>query len=200
MEGARTPAGAETVINAGTHPAVREIPAHGGRAEMMIVKYIVGTLDRLGLLRRDLDYHLLRAAMVIIFAWFGWDKWHADEIRQLIPLITHGPLIFWTIPVLGVRGTSILLGASEWTFGLLIFLGFWDKRLGLLGALGSIATFVATVTIFPFAPDGWDEAAGGFPSMSITTAFLLKDLVLLTVSFFLLREDALRLVAARTGR
>ncbi len=123
-------------------------------------------LARSGLLRRDLDYDLLRAAMVVIFAWFGWDKWHVEEIRQLVPLITHGPLIFWTIPVLGIRGTSILLGASEWTFGLLLFLGFWNKRLGVLGALGSIATFIATFTIFPFAPGGWDDAAGGFPSMS----------------------------------
>jgi hypothetical protein len=32
-------------------------------------------LGRTGLLRHDLDYHLLRAAMVIIFAWFGYDKW-----------------------------------------------------------------------------------------------------------------------------
>ncbi|WP_428483528.1 YkgB family protein [Rhodopila sp.] len=164
------------------------------------MNFIVDILSRFGLLRRDLDYHLLRVAMVIIFAWFGWDKWHVEEIQQLVPLINHGPLIFWTIPVLGVRGTSILLGASEWTFGLLMFLGFWDKRLGILGALGSIATFTATVTIFPFAPGGWDEAAGGFPSMSITSAFLLKDLVLLAVSFYLLKQDASRLVAARTLR
>ncbi len=161
---------------------------------------IVDTLSRFGLLRRDLDYHLLRAAMVVIFAWFGWDKWHVDEIQQLVPMITHGPLIFWTIPVLGVRGTSILLGTSEWTFGLLLLLGFWDKKLGIIGALGSAATFVATVTIFPFAPDGWDEAAGGFPSMSITTAFLLKDLVLLAVSFYLLKQDASRVMATRKLR
>jgi uncharacterized membrane protein YkgB len=29
---------------------------------------------RSGLLKKDLDYHLLRAAMVVIFAWFGYDK------------------------------------------------------------------------------------------------------------------------------
>lgn len=158
------------------------------------MNFIVDMLSRFGLLRRDLDYHLLRAAMVIIFAWFGWDKWHVEEIQQLVPLITHGPLIFWTIPLLGIRGTSILLGASEWTFGLLLLLGFWHKRLGVLGALGSVATFVATFTILPFAPGGWDEAAGGFPSMSVTGAFLLKDLVLLTVSFYLLKQDASRVI------
>ena len=161
------------------------------------MNYIVDLLGRSGLLKRDLDYYLLRTAMVIIFAWFGYDKWHEPEIRDLVPLITHGPLIFWTIPVLGIRGTSLLLGTSEWTFGLLLFLGFWNKTLGILGALGSVFTFLATFTIFPFVPDAWDAASGGFPAMTINSAFLLKDLVLLVVSVYLLKQDVARVIEAR---
>ena len=89
---------------------------------------IAQLLSRSGLLK--VDYHLLRAAMVIIFAWFGYDKWFESEIRGLLPIITHGPLISWTIPVLGIRGTSILLGTSEWTFGTLLLLGFWNRKAG----------------------------------------------------------------------
>lgn len=151
-------------------------------------------LGRTGLLLHDLDYHLLRAAMVIIFAWFGYDKWFESEITALVPLITHGPFIFWTIPVLGIHGTAILLGAAEWTFGSLLLLGFWNKELGMLGALGSIATFISTLTILPFVPDGWDAGAGGFPAMSINAAFLLKDLVLLVVSVYLLKQDVQRVL------
>jgi uncharacterized membrane protein YkgB len=161
------------------------------------MNYIVDLLGRSGLLKRDLDYHLLRGAMVFIFAWFGYDKWFEDEIRGLIPMITHGPLIFWTIPTLGIRGTANLLGTSEWTFGSLLFLGFWNKKLGVLGALGSIATFTATFTILPFVPDAWDAAAGGFPAMTANSAFLLKDLVLLVVSVYLLKQDVARVIAAR---
>jgi uncharacterized membrane protein YkgB len=150
---------------------------------------------RSGLLRRDLDYHLLRAAMVVIFAWFGWDKWHESEIRALLPIITHGPFIFWTIPVLGIRGTAIFLGTSEWTFGTLLLLGFWNKKAGMLGALGSVFTFIATFTVLPFVPDAWDAGAGGFPAMTINSAFLLKDLVLLAVSVYLLKQDVERVLA-----
>ncbi|MGC1303982.1 MAG: DUF417 family protein [Caulobacteraceae bacterium] len=156
---------------------------------------IARLLGRSGLLHRDLDYHLLRAAMVVIFAWFGYDKWFESEIRALAPLITHGPLIFWTLPVLGVRGTANLLGTSEWTFGTLLLLGFWNKKLGMLGALGSIATFTSTLTILPFVPDGWDAGAGGFPAMAMNAAFLLKDLVLLVVSVYLLKQDVQRVLA-----
>ena len=158
---------------------------------------IIDILGRSVLLRRDLDYNMLRAAMVIIFAWFGYDKWHESEIRALLPMITHGPFTFWTIPLLGIRGTAIFLGASEWTFGVLLLLGFWNKKLGVLGALGSAATFVSTVTILPFVPDGWDAGAGGFPAMAMNAAFLLKDLVLLVVSIYLLRQDVTRVMDAR---
>jgi uncharacterized membrane protein YkgB len=164
-----------------------------------IMNYLVDLLGRSGLLKRDLDYNLLRAAMVIIFAWFGYDKWFEDEIRGLLPIITHGPLIFWTIPVLGIRGTANLLGTSEWTFGTLLFLGFWNKKLGVLGALGSAFTFVATFTVLPFVPGAWDAAAGGFPAMTATSAFLLKDLVLLVVSIYLLRQDVARVIEARVS-
>jgi uncharacterized membrane protein YkgB len=110
----------------------------------------------------------------------------------LIPYISHGPLIFWMYRVFGVRGATYFLGAAEWFFGALLFAGFWNKKLGILGALGSVFSFVSTVTIIPFFPDGWAASAGGFPAMKENVAFLMKDLVLLAVSVYLLRQDALR--------
>jgi hypothetical protein len=52
------------------------------------------------LLRGELDYHLVRASMVIIFLFFGYQKWFAYEAERLIPYISNGPLIFWLYPVL----------------------------------------------------------------------------------------------------
>jgi len=145
-----------------------------------------------GLLQEDLDYHLVRASMVIIFLFFGYQKWFEYEAERLIPYISNGPLIFWLYPVFGIRGASWFLGVSEWTIGTLLFLGFWDKRAGILGALGSTATFIATVTIIPFMPDGWDQSAGGFPAMTGNVPFLMKDVVLLAASLYLLKQDVMR--------
>jgi uncharacterized membrane protein YkgB len=149
-------------------------------------------LGKLGVLKKDLDYHLLRASMVVIFLFFGYQKWFQYEAQALIPYISHGPLIFWMYPVFGMRGATWFLGVAEWSFGALLFAGFWNKRLGILGALGSCFSFISTITIIPFIPNGWAPSAGGFPAMTETVAFLLKDLVLLTVSVYLLRQDVIR--------
>ena len=77
----------------------------------------------------------------------------------------------------------------------LLVLGIWNKPLGILGAAGSCVTFVATVTIIPFMPNGWAPSAGGFPAMVGNIPFLMKDVVLLAVSFYLLKQDVVRLTS-----
>src|SRR5437660_6597259 len=153
---------------------------------------LIRGLTKLGLLKDDLDYHVIRASMVIIFLFFGYQKWFEYEAQTLIPYISNGPLIFWMYPVFGIRGATWFLGVSEWLFGALLFLGFWNKKLGILGALGSCASFIGTVTIIPFMPDGWAASAGGFPAMTGNVPFLMKDVVLLAVSFYLLKQDVVR--------
>ena len=165
-------------------------------ASRSLMDRLAGVLIRLGILTEDLEYHLIRASMVIIFFFFGYQKWWAYEAERLIPYISNGPLIFWLYPAFGMRGATWFLGVSEWTFGTLLFLGFWNKRLGILGALGSCATFIGTVTIIPFMPDGWDASAGGFPAMTGNVPFLMKDIVLLAVSVYLLRKDVMRVSSA----
>jgi uncharacterized membrane protein YkgB len=140
----------------------------------------------------DLDYHLIRGSMVIIFLFFGYAKWFKYDAQLLVPYISHGPLIFWLYPVFGVRGATWFLGGSEWLICTLLFSGFWNKRLGVLGAAGSTATFVATVTIIPFLPNSWAEAGGGFPALTVDSGFLIKDVVLLAVSLYLLTQDLAR--------
>ena len=58
------------------------------------------------------------------------------------------------LPAFGVRGAGYFLATTEMIFGSLIFLGYWSPRLGILGALGSIVTFIGTTSIIPFLPDG----------------------------------------------
>src|SRR5262249_19334510 len=161
-----------------------------------ITTLLTTLLGKTGLLESEFDYHLLRSSMVIIFLFFGYQKWWDYEAQTLIPFISNGPLISWMYPVFGIRGASWFLGVSEWLFGALIFIGFWNKTLGALGAAGSCLSFIMTITIIPFMPDGWAVSAGGFPAMTGNVPFLMKDVVLLALSIYLLKQDGVRALAA----
>ena len=93
-----------------------------------------------------------------------------------------------------------MLGVWEWSFALLLLLRFWHKRLGILGALGSCAAFIGTVTIIPFMPDGWTAPAGGFPAMTGNVPFLMRDVVLFAASLYLLKQDVARVSRAAPRR
>jgi uncharacterized membrane protein YkgB len=149
-------------------------------------------VSRTTLFRSRLDRHLIRAAMVFTFFAFSIQKWSQYTAEMLVPLISHSPVVFWLLPAFGVRGAGYFLGTTETIFGSLIFLGYWSPRLGILGALGSIATFIGTTSIIPFLPDGWAQEAGGFPIMTLPLGFLMKDVLFLPASFYLLKQDLTR--------
>src|SRR6516162_934532 len=158
---------------------------------------LVKILARSRLFKGDLDLHLVRWSMVLIFLLFGYQKWWEYEAQTLKPFISNGPLTFWMYPVFGLHGASYFLGVTEWLTAALLIWGFWNPRAGIVGAILSVGTFVTTIAIIPFMPDGWNAAAGGFPAMQGNVAFLMKDVVLLAVSVYLLKQDVVR--AARPG-
>jgi len=155
------------------------------------VNYLVKILAGSRRLKGNLDLHVVRGSMVLIFLLFGYQKWFEYEVQTLEPFISNGPLTFWMYPVFGLHGATYFLGVSEWLTAALLIWGFWNPKAGILGALLSVGTFITTVTIIPFLPDGWDPAAG-FPAMKGNVAFTMKDVVLLAVSFYLLKQDVVR--------
>ena len=161
---------------------------------------LIKVLARSRLLKGDFDFHLVRGSMVLIFLLFGYQKWFEYEAQELKPFISSGPLTFWMYPLLGLHGATYFLGVTEWLTAALLIWGFWNPKAGVLGALLCVATFVTTVTMIPFLPDGWDPVAG-FPAMKGYVAFTMKDVVLLAVSVYLLKQDVVRAsLSAAEGR
>jgi uncharacterized membrane protein YkgB len=157
---------------------------------------LIKALAKSRLIKGNLDYHLVRASMVLIFLFFGYQKWFDYEAQGLIPFFKNGPLISWMYTVFGIKGATYFLGVSEWLTAALLVWGFWNKKVGILAAIISIATFITTVTIIPFMPDGWAASAGGFPAMTGNVPFLMKDVVLLAASVYLLKQDVVRASAS----
>jgi uncharacterized membrane protein YkgB len=157
---------------------------------------LIAKLSKLDIVKGDFDYHLMRLAMIAVFFIFSCQKWFDYEAQALIPFISHGPLIFWLYPAFGVRGATFFLGSAEVLIGLVMVLGFWNRKAAVLAALASCGTYVTTVTIIPFFPDAWAAPAGGFPAATLPFLFLVKDIVLLAASVYLLKQAILRAASA----
>lgn len=139
---------------------------------------------------------LLRLSMVLIFLWFGLQKFTAYEAMGIAPLVSNSPLTSW-LNVLGTQGASVVIGLSELTFGLLLAAGFrWPGSLAaMLGALGSCVTFLTTLSFMVTTPGVW--APSGPPLLSGTIGvFLVKDIVLLAASVLLLAQGLMHRRAA----
>ena len=50
--------------------------------------------------------------------------------------------------------------------------------------------------VLQFIPNGWAASAGGFPAMTGPVTFLMKDVVLLAVAIYLLKQDVMRVSRA----
>ena len=120
---------------------------------------------------------VLRWALVFVFAFFGIAKFAAYEAEALEPIVTAYPLFFWMPPLIGVQGTSNVIGVVELVTGTLIAFGAWSHRAGFIGGAMGACTFVVTLS---FAMGGglWQEGYG-FPFMGSFAQFLFKDAVLL---------------------
>ena len=138
--------------------------------------------------RSNGDVIFMRAALVVIFAAFGYAKWFDYEAQGLVPLIGNSPLLSWMHQAFGIRGASYALGVAEWSFGLLLLAGFWSRRLGLLGAIGSTVTYLTTLTLI-FSRRGLGAFRRRFSGHGRRHQLLIKDLVLLAGSLVLLKAD-----------
>lgn len=135
----------------------------------------------------------LRWTMVFIFAMFGVAKFAAYEAEGVAQIGMVYPLFAWMYPLIGVQGTSNVIGTIELVTGALIALGGWSHRAGLLGGFMGICTFLITLSFTLGAPL-WEDGYG-FPFMGSFAQFLFKDAVLLAACLTLALHAGHRLRA-----
>lgn len=138
----------------------------------------------------------VRAALVLVFMAFGYVKFFPFEAESVAPLIAAHPFLSWLSPF-GQQFGSRFLGVVEIAAGLLLAAHFVSPRLGVVGGLLAVATFAITVSLLLFLPGVWEASAGGFPAISGTGGFLLKDAVLFAASYLCLVESVEALQAGR---
>lgn len=139
---------------------------------------------------------LARYGLVIVIAWYGGLKFMRYEAEGIVPLVSASPFMSWLYDIFSVNTFSALLGVFELAAAALIAVKPWAPRISALGSLLAIMLFVATISFMFTTPDAFEVSQGGFPALSLTGGFLMKDIALLGISVWTL-ADALR--AMRNG-
>lgn len=142
--------------------------------------------------------HALRLSMGVVFLAFGYVKFFPFEADGVEPFIAAHPALSWSLALFGKAGASAFLGVVEILAGVLVLAGFRWPLASIAGGLLALLTFAITVTLFLFLPGVFEASAGGFPAISYTGGFLLKDTVLFSAGLLLVAEGMARRAQTRS--
>jgi uncharacterized membrane protein YkgB len=131
---------------------------------------------------------LIRYGLVIVLGWIGAMKFTAYEAEGIKTLVETSPFMSWMYKVFSIQATSNIIGVTEITAAVLIAIRPLSAKLSAAGSLLAVCTFLATLT-FLFSLPGWEKSLGGFPALSGSGGFLLKDIVLLGAALFTLGDS-----------
>ena len=141
---------------------------------------------------RALSLPVMWCGLFIVLAWIGLTKFTAAEAAGIAPLIASSPLFAWMQAFMPEQAISALIGVIE-ILTALALLGYWfNPRLFRIGLVMSIITFLVTLSFLFTYPGAWQADLGGFPALSRSGHFLLKDMALLAVCFAFITETRVR--------
>ena len=139
---------------------------------------------------------LSRYGLVVVIGWIGALKFADFEAYQIVPLVANSPFMGWLYHVMPVYTFSALLGVLELTAAVLLAVKPIAPRVSMVGSLIAVLLFVSTISFLFTTPGVSEPAGGGFPALSLTGEFLLKDIPLLGLSLWTL-VDAARAASRR---
>jgi len=131
---------------------------------------------------------LIRYGLVLVLGWIGAMKFTAYEAEGIKTLVETSPFMSWMYKVFSLQATSNVIGIAELTAAALIAIHPLAPKLSAIGSVLAVFTFLTTLT-FLFSLPGWEASLGGFPALSGSGGFLLKDVVLLGAAFFTLGDS-----------
>ena len=172
---------------------------------------------------QKLGINLIRIAILIIFIWIGGLKFWNYEAEGIVPFVANSPFMsfFYTKTAPEYKeyklkegekndvkqmwhkenntyGFSRGLGILIMSIGMLVFLGIFFPKVGLVGALLAIVMTLGTLSFLVTTPEVWvpDLVSGehGFPLLTGAGRLVIKDTAILAGALVLLSESAQRIL------
>ncbi|MBS1604537.1 MAG: DUF417 family protein [Bacteroidetes bacterium] len=135
--------------------------------------------------RHDIPFFIISIGMVVMLFWAGAFKMTAPGAEGIVPLVSNNPFISWDFKLFGPYVGSDLIGMTEWIGGILIVVGFFKPKAGIVGGIIGVLMFFTTSTMLITTPDDLIHV-NGMAYMNNLGLFLYKDIINLGASFYLI--------------
>ena len=149
------------------------------RAKSVLTKIAAIVADR------NIPFLVCSVGMIVMLLWAGKFKMTAPGAEGIIPLVTNSPFTGWLFKVFGPYIGSDMIGATEWTAAILLIIGYFKPKAGILGGIILVGMFFTTSSMLITTPDD-TIVFHGIHYMNNLGLFLFKDIISFGVAFYLI--------------
>ena len=172
---------------------------------------------------KNVGLNLIRVAILIVFVWIGGLKFAHYEAEGIVPFVANSPFMSFFYEKKApeykeykLKEGELNLEKRQWheenrtyvfsyglgclimSIGILVFLGMFSPKIGIVGELLCIVMTLGTLSFLVTTPECWVPNLGsgehGFPLLSGAGRLVLKDTVILAGAITLLSSSAGKLL------
>ena len=97
---------------------------------------------------RNIPFLVCSIGMIVMLLWAGKFKMTAPGAEGIIPLVSNSPLTSWQFKVFGPYILGDMIGLTEWTAAILLIVGYFKPKAGILGGIILVGMFFTTSSMF----------------------------------------------------
>lgn len=172
---------------------------------------------------KDYGIKFIRIAILVVFVWIGGLKFFHYEADGIVPFVANSPFMsfFYSKQAPEYKeyknpegafvaknrtwhesnntyNFSYGLGILIMSIGVLVFLGIFFPKVGIIGDTLAIIMTIGTLSFLVTTPEVWVPNLGsgefGFPLLSGAGRLVIKDIVILAGAFVLLSDSSRRIL------
>ena len=172
---------------------------------------------------KNVGLNLIRVAILIVFVWIGGLKFAHYEAEGIVPFVANSPFMSFFYEKKApeykeykLKEGELNLEKRQWheenrtyvfsyglgclimSIGILVFLGMFSPKIGIVGELLCIVMTLGMLSFLVTTPECWVPNLGsgehGFPLLSGAGRLVVKDTVILAGAITLLSSSAGKLL------
>jgi uncharacterized membrane protein YkgB len=172
--------------------------ARGSHANTLPAKSVLTKIAAV-VAERNIPFLVCSIGMIVMLLWAGKFKMTAPGAEGIVPLVSNSPLTSWQFKVFGPYILGDMIGATEWTAAILLILGYFKPKAGILGGMILVGMFFTTSSMLITTPDD-TIVVHGIHYMNNLGLFLFKDIISFGVAFYLISYYGRKAILAENQR